>query len=71
MCAQLQIMPDIIYSRTELSGIYFTFKFNHTAVHETNKVGLNKLYPCTLKFFERLCRFQRIPAYRPSPGLRR
>jgi len=54
MCAQLQIMPDIIYSRTELSGIYFTFKFNHTAVHETNKVGLNKLYPCTLKFFERL-----------------
>jgi len=26
---QLHIMPDSIYSRTELNGIYFTFKFHH------------------------------------------
>ena len=29
MFTQLHIMPDSIYSRTELNGIYFTFKFHH------------------------------------------
>jgi len=30
MFTQLHIMPDSIYSRTELNSIYFTFKFHHT-----------------------------------------
>jgi len=31
MFTQVHIMPDsCIYSRTELNGIYFTFKFYHT-----------------------------------------
>ena len=30
MFTQLHIMPDSIYSRTELDGIYFTFKFHCT-----------------------------------------
>jgi len=29
MFTQLHIMPDSIYSRTELNGIYITFKFHH------------------------------------------
>jgi len=30
MFTQLHIMPDSIYSRKELNGIDFTFKFHHT-----------------------------------------
>ena len=31
MFTQLHIMQDsCIYSKTELNGIYFTFKFHHT-----------------------------------------
>jgi len=30
MFTQLHIMSDSIYSRTELNGIYFTFKFHDT-----------------------------------------
>jgi len=29
MFTQLHIMPDSIYSRPELYGVYFTFKFHH------------------------------------------
>jgi len=35
MLTQLHIMPDNIYSRTELNGIYFTFKFHHAFANLT------------------------------------
>ena len=37
MFTQLHIMPDSIYSKTELNGIYFTVKFHHTFCQLDNR----------------------------------
>jgi len=42
MFTQLHTMSDSVYSRTELNGIYFTFKFHHTFCQLVTRYNSNE-----------------------------